>query len=167
MSNESDEPDKFSDTPFHLTKPRDVPSLLKDPLNKMTRDERRYLLGVSGAGIAMVKANLVPKEITTLGIKIGDINRTYLLWCVAIVVSYFLIAFFLYALSDVIEWRVRYQEATTILRQTVNGNDQTFRKEKAIIRSSVSPIAWLRLLFDVLFPIVIAVIAVIILLQAA
>jgi hypothetical protein len=55
------------------------PVLIKDPLSEVTRKERKTFLGVSVLAIALVQANLIPKEITALGVKIEDVDEHALL----------------------------------------------------------------------------------------
>ncbi len=74
--------------------------LVDDPLNQVTRTERRNLLGVSALGIVIVKTGLLPTQISALGIQFSQTDRVALLHSIAIVDIYFLIAFLLYAVSD-------------------------------------------------------------------
>ena len=73
---------------------------LSDPLKEETRKARLYLLGLSTVGIAIVKTGLVPREITTLGIKFGEADPQVLLDILALVILYFLVAFAVYGVSD-------------------------------------------------------------------
>jgi hypothetical protein len=80
--------------------------LVRDPLSAVTRKERLYLLAVSMIGIAMVRTGLVPSKIATFGIELDKPNRSALLFLLALVTIYFLVAFILYAASD---WTARYE----------------------------------------------------------
>jgi hypothetical protein len=73
---------------------------LRDPLSDVTRKERSYLLGISIAGIVMVRTNLVPSRITALGITFEETDRKILIFLVGLVAAYFLVAFVLYAIAD-------------------------------------------------------------------
>lgn len=90
--------------------------LLKDPLSEVTRKERRTLLGVSAIGILMVETGLVPTKISALGIEFSLAERAALLKALAAVVIYFLAAFFLYAGSDFLAWRLSLYSAVSELR---------------------------------------------------
>lgn len=90
---------------------RPIEILLQDPLREITRKERRSLLGVSIVSIAIVKTGLVPKEITALGIKFSETDKSGLLLILAAVVLYFFAAFVLYAVSDLLAWRWTYEFA--------------------------------------------------------
>lgn len=83
--------------------------LVRDPLTPVTRKERLYLLAVSLTGIAMVRTGLVPSKIATFGIELDKPNRSALLFLLALVAIYFLVAFILYAASD---WNARYEALT-------------------------------------------------------
>lgn len=80
--------------------------LLKDPLSEETRKERRNLLGVSTLGIVMVKSGLIPSKISALGIEFSQADQTVLLYALAVITIYFLLAFIFYALSDFMNYRV-------------------------------------------------------------
>lgn len=71
-----------------------------DPLREITREERRALLGVSTASILIAKTGLVPSEIQNLGIKFTPAEQSGLLLGLAVVVTYFLIVFIVYAMTD-------------------------------------------------------------------
>jgi len=84
---------------------------LRDPLSKVTRSERRTLLGASAIGIVMKAAGLVPTRISALGIEFSQTDQRALLRAFAAIISYFLIAFLVYAASDFLAWRMSSQEA--------------------------------------------------------
>ena len=71
-----------------------------DPLREVTRKERRALLGVSTATIAITRLGLVPSEIGNLGIKLTSTKQSSLLLLLGGVVVYFLVVFVLYAITD-------------------------------------------------------------------
>lgn len=81
---------------------------LSDPLKEITRKERRYLLGVSVLGIAIVKAGIVPTKLTTFGVEFEKVNQQWLLLVLGFVILYFLIAFIIYSTSDFIVWRLTF-----------------------------------------------------------
>ena len=73
---------------------------VRDPLTPVTRKERLYLLAVSMIGIAIVQTGLVPSKIATFGIELDKPDRSALLFLLALVTAYFLVAFIVYAASD-------------------------------------------------------------------
>jgi hypothetical protein len=75
--------------------------LLKDPLSDTVRRERRGLLAVSLIAIAVVKGHLVPAKLVMADIELSLDNQQFLLWLLTLVVVYFLIAFPLYAFSEI------------------------------------------------------------------
>jgi hypothetical protein len=79
--------------------------LLVDPLSEVARKERLYLLGVSTVSVTIVLTRLVPTEIRALGITFERADRESLLFILALVVGYFLVAFMIYAASDFLAWR--------------------------------------------------------------
>jgi hypothetical protein len=84
---------------------------LRDPLSDVTRTERRNLLGVSAIGIVIAKSALVPSKITALGIEFDPSDQRALLKMLAAIVFYFLLAFVIYAISDLVEWRTSFHKA--------------------------------------------------------
>jgi len=80
----------------------------RDPLSETTRRERRALLGTGIIGIAIVKTGIVPTQISAIGVTFSQTDQKYLFYILAAVVSYFLIAFLIYALADFIAWRIAY-----------------------------------------------------------
>ena len=165
---------------------------LGDPLSDVTRKERLYLLGASTVGVTIVFTGLVPSEIRALGITFARADRRSLLFILALVVAYFLVAFIIYAASDFLAWRRRLQDAT--LDRMVQRELQQFlarhreesetfdererqarleirqhMEEELIIRSRVrlrftGPVSFLRGLFEFGLPVIYGLIAVVVLL---
>ena len=67
-------------------------SRLIDPLNEVTRKERRALLGTSLLTLAIVWGNLVPKEIKALDIKIEASEEAGLFLSLSVALLYFILA---------------------------------------------------------------------------
>lgn len=86
--------------PLTVAEPTAAEIRVRDPLTPVTRKERLYLLAVSMIGIAMVRTGLVPSKIATFGIELDRPNRSALLFLLALVTIYFLVAFLIYAASD-------------------------------------------------------------------
>ena len=84
---------------------------LRDPLTETTRKERRALLGASAVGIVIVKSGLVPSKINALGIEFTRTDQRALILAIGAIVTYFLVAFAIYAASDFTAWRVAFHNA--------------------------------------------------------
>ena len=77
-----------------------------DPLSEVTRRERKFLLATSSAGLAVVLLRAVPKGIPSIGLdELTGATQRGILWAIAIVVFYALVAFIVYAWSDFVIWR--------------------------------------------------------------
>lgn len=90
---------------------------LKDPLSANTRAERKLLLISSVASIFIAKTGLVPTKVSALGIELQNTNQAAFLVITALVVAYFLVAFFLYGLTDLIAWRIEYKASARQLHR--------------------------------------------------
>ena len=132
---------------------------VSDPLSKVTRTERRVLLGVSAIGIAIVKTGLVPSKIAALGIEFEQADKRALLRIIGFVVLYFLVAFALYAASDYFAWRYRY---TTAGMRDYNGKESNYT---SVLARQVSAriVVLVRLLFEFVLPLIIGVYAIVLL----
>ncbi|MGO9568039.1 MAG: hypothetical protein ACLP5H_10895 [Desulfomonilaceae bacterium] len=84
----------------------DPQHLLQDALRELTRKERRNLLGVATTGIVAVVMELRPTAISALGISFDAAQYMRLLSVWGWIVVYFLAAFVIYAVSDVLSRRV-------------------------------------------------------------
>jgi len=107
---------------------------LTNPLSEETRKERVYLLGTSAIGITIVFIGLIPTEVATLGIKFAEADRKSLLIIFALVVSYFLVAFGSYALSDFLLWREAERDSSLreqrrLLKRTSSEIEQEIEQE--------------------------------------
>jgi len=161
---------------------------LRDPLSTETRTERRTLLGASAIGIVIVKTGLIPSKISALGIEFTQTDQRSLLLAIAAIVSYFLVAFLIYATSDFLAWRSLYQEAHTqksldakkryeqgmrmdIVDQdrelTIEEHDiQKFFKSRHVILRLSSPMSLIRAMFEFVVPILVGVYSIILLVRA-
>jgi heme/copper-type cytochrome/quinol oxidase subunit 2 len=126
---------------------------VSDPLSKVTRSERRVLLGVSALGIAIVKTGLVPSKIAALGIEFEQADKRALLIIMGVVILYFLIAFALYATSDYFAWRYRYSESLHAYRT----NDESAAERAMTGTRKPMPIVVLRLLFEFILPVAVGI----------
>jgi hypothetical protein len=160
-----------------LKRPSEI--LLGDPLSRVARSERRTLLGASAAGIVIAKSGLVPSKITALGIEFDQADQSIILKMLAWVIIYFLAAFLIYALSDLLAWRVAFSDAIIALRkdyyslnpeqrevrQNVDHHLQEEIRARMVWQRFSNPVSLLRAVFEFLVPVVIAMCAVIVLLK--
>jgi hypothetical protein len=157
---------------------------VSDPLSKVTRTERRSLLGISMIGITLVKTGLVPSKIAALGIEFTQTDQTSLLWIIALVTCYFLIAFTIYAASDFVTWRIAFLSSMKTIRSNIKAwKEEADLKdehlEAAVIYSKNAkpkssdriifqlsgPLSIMRALFEFLLPIMVGLYAIYILLR--
>ena len=122
-------------------------ALLKDPLSQETRKERRSLLAVSALGLIIVKAGLVPTRIAALGIEFSQADRTTLLWSLALITIYFLVAFLFYALADYSSYRIdtyilelRYHQRRKELLEVINDGLRSENEELRITKEGLEQV---------------------------
>ena len=153
--------------------------LLKDPLSKEARLERRNLLAASAIGIVMVKGGLVPIRISALGLEFDHADQQSLLRALAAVVLYFLLAFLVYAGSYFLLWRIAFGNAINAaiynsrLPKTEEVNavkpdptDEKFRHMETLLHRIPKPMSALRAAFEFALPILLGLYGVITLLRA-
>jgi len=80
-------------------------------LGKVTRAERRILLGVAMLAIAVGHTGLIPSKIAALGIEFEHADQRALLVILAVIVTYFTVAFAIYATADFLAWRAAHDDA--------------------------------------------------------
>lgn len=106
---------------------------VRDPLSKVTRTERRYLLAMSIIGITLVKTGLVPSKISALGIEFGAADQKSMLGIFGLVILYFLVAFIIYAAADFVTWRLSHaaaiREGWLPRPKKTDETDNEYRKE--------------------------------------
>jgi hypothetical protein len=148
---------------------------VKDPLSEVTRKERRSLLAVSLVALVIVKVGLLPEEITTLGIKFAAHDKGRLIILFVFIISFYLAAFMIYALSDFIAWRLAFiAERKKIFKES----RETLIKESVVLEKdlqiSILENKWdsvstttsrIRAIFEFVVPIAIAIYSIIILLN--
>ncbi len=152
-----------------------------DPLSEVSRRTRKYLLAVSGLGIAIVKVGIIPSKIAALGIALDNSNQDAFIITVTALVTYFILAFTIYAWSDFVAWRTDVQRfyarnTERIFKAMEPGNlkaKSTFSKEIDEARSGVRfwngiafPTSIVRSVFEFIFPLVVSAYAVYVLLKA-
>jgi hypothetical protein len=84
---------------------------VRDPLSEVTRAERKTLLGISAIAIVIARSGFVPSKISALGINFDRADQRALLSALSLIVLYFIVAFAIYATSDLVAWRVAYHHA--------------------------------------------------------
>ena len=147
---------------------------LRDPLTPVARAERRSLLASSTVGLVIAWVGLVPQRIATFGIEFSRTDRETLLNLVAAVIVYYLVAFCVYAFSDLAAWRVAYGYAVreSIRRRRSETEDEKYariaaeqqdppRRGFALWYNLSKRISMMRAIFDFGLPIVVAVVAVV------
>lgn len=73
---------------------------IEDGMRPSTRAARRNLLLVSVVTYLLVKGQLIPSEITFLGLKIGDLQEKVLLQTLLALLVYYFLKFYLYMWID-------------------------------------------------------------------
>ena len=159
---------------------------LHDSLSDVTRKERRFLLGTSLLGIAIVKTGLIPSKIPSLGIVFEGGNQRLLLIIIFSVILYFFIAFIIYGISDFLAWwlvikggeikkRVEQYEAEIrgwdipLEKIAPNTNDAQIDNYKRELLKKVkfhfklvTPISFFRVFFDYVIPFLVGLYALIV-----
>jgi hypothetical protein len=157
---------------------------VRDPLSEVTRNERRFLLGASIIAITIVRTGLVPSRISALGIEFSQTDQKSLLLVLALVTSYFVVAFALYATSDFIAWRLAFlasirelveQERKRRVEPATQSHRPRLERAEGYYRRSVKgfryvsiisgPTSFLRALFEFVLPLVVGVYAAVLLLK--
>lgn len=146
--------------------------LVSDALNETTRKERRNLLATSLIGIIMVKTRFLPSKISALGLEFTSADQSTIILIMAIITTYFIIAFIIYSISDILSWLLKYQLVTTkperdksnpqqimTLANTLISNNDNIVDEIDISKygrklSILSkPVSLIRISFDIILPI--------------
>lgn len=100
---------------------------LQDPLSEVTRNERKVLLGISAIGIVIAHSGLVPSKISALGVDFDHADQTALLQMLSAIVMYFLVAFIIYASSDLVTWRFLFHDS---IREAIEAERRTFESRE-------------------------------------
>jgi len=150
---------------------------LSDPLNLVTRKERKLLLVSSILGITVVKTGFIPTKISALGIDFAKTDQNSLLLVLGSIILYFLIAFVIYGTSDFLMWRLTYSR---VLQDAMLDKLEKEVRKTPIIEMSgyiakyiegglisrillflVQIVPWLRAIFEFLLPILLGLYAII------
>src|SRR5437870_4648464 len=118
----------------------DPSTFLSDLLSDVSRRERRNVLIASTVGTLMAHVGLVPTQISALGIAFPAPAQSSLLVLMAIVVAYFVAAFFIYGWADFLIWRKRRHDYVVSLK--IADDNWTMDDEMELDRLNVPSIAW-------------------------
>jgi len=124
-----------------------------DPLSDVTRRDRKALLAACIVGLAISAGGLVPEKIETFGITVSAQQEESLLYILAGVIAYFLVAFAVYSWSDLkhrdtiaakhrARLRPMIEELTSDYRKTQN---QPIKPDPDEVSRTLSDPAFLRL----------------------
>ena len=111
---------------------------VQDPLSEVTRAERKSLLGVSAIGIVIARSGLVPARISALGIEFDRTDQRALLGMLAAVVAYFLVAFVVYGISDLVAWRLAFRNAIMDSQRQYDGQSPEQRESEDRLRNRLA-----------------------------
>lgn len=150
--------------------------ILSDPLSEVSRKERRNLMAASITYIVVMKLGLVPSKISALGIDLSAPAQDAFLGIFSLIVVYFLCAFSLYAIADLMVWKKRYEEYfdrddvadivnSNALKEDRSGRDNLHALGRHLTRLGrmykyPSLVSIIRLAFEFLLPIMIGVYAI-------
>lgn len=82
---------------------------LVDPLSDVTRRERTFLLTLSAILYAIAIGDLVPTKIQALGIELAPSRRVNILWMLAAIELFLLVAFLVYSGVDIEAWEADFR----------------------------------------------------------
>lgn len=149
------------------------------PLHESTLRKKRNLMLFSLLGISMWYANIVPTEISTLGLKASEIEPVKLLTILAVVQIYFYLAFTLSLISDLKRLSICFdastikaslEEAYEELDALADHNDESssllldrwldsYKKSNSTTKDS-KLVGYLNVIMDGLFPFALGIIGI-------
>lgn len=147
--------------------PRDY---LADPLSPISRAERRNLLLAATLAILVAHVNLVPTQISALGLAFAPPAQTAFLVITVFVVFYFIAAFAMYAVADLFVWRKRFYDYLAAVER--ESKDWTLQDqiEHDEIHANLPTIDWyyewsprvanVRMLFEFVLPLLVGAYAI-------
>ena len=130
--------------------------ILAEPIREATRKERRNLLLVSFINLAIAEAQLVPKEISALGIDLERTDQSNILILLAAVTIYFLVVFIVYAASDSLAWRQKYMLAIRDHGPYISEESYHNRAIALLDKYLLFPVSLTRGFVEFILPIIIA-----------
>ena len=97
----------------------------QDPWTDETRKIRQNLLLLAAVGLTMAAGGIFPKEITALGLKVGDIDRRALIIILASILGYLTTTYSLHIYSDFMH--AYWSEGFTF--KTIEPEDEDIEKD--------------------------------------
>ena len=147
--------------------PRDY---LADPLSPIARAERRNLLLAATLAILVAHVNLVPTQISALGLSFAPPAQTAFLAITVFVVLYFVVAFGMYAVADLFVWRKRYYDYLAAMERESKDWTLEDQIEHDEIHANLPTIDWyyewsprvanVRMLFEFVLPLLVGAYAI-------
>jgi len=142
---------------------------LGNSLSEETLKARKWLIAASIVSLSCSIGGFIPQKVSSLGIEFTVEQQGYFLYALKGVVIYHLCSFGLYMVSDAITFFQRAVEYDFYRRyknlveeieyQENNGIEAYSSKKKLFWLQASSPIIVLRLMFDTLIPVFVAVFA--------
>ena len=139
---------------------------LREPLNETTRKVRRNLMAASVIGVVLTKVGLVPSKISAFGVEFTSANQQALMTLLAAAIGYFAISFLVYVYSELTAWQIvltskeleDFKEASknSGARMFGTAEDDKFRDHIKHIHFKSKPTFYLRLMVELLIPLVFA-----------
>ncbi|EJG0969900.1 TPA: hypothetical protein ACMDQ5_004438 [Vibrio parahaemolyticus] len=143
---------------------------LREPLNETTRKARRNLLAASVLGIVTAKVGLVPTKVSAFGVEFSSSNIEALMTLLALSITYFLITFIVYIISELQGWQLLIvsKELSELKEKKISTSNVIFETKSSKIEaefqdrmyavySRTKPVFYSRLFVEVLVPFVIAI----------
>lgn len=129
---------------------------IQNALAPETQFSRKALLTAAFIGVAVAKVGIVPTKISALGLEFEKIQQKGFVLLIAILSAYFLIQFFVYAMSDFLVWKRSKKQIEVKLWHA--GMQPCFNSIAKIYHLSnfSSIFSWLRCIVDFLLPVVAA-----------
>jgi len=146
---------------------------VEEVLQEVTKKKRKSLLGFCLILVATIKGGVVPTKIPALGIELTLTNQNSILVLIGLIVAYFLFGFILYSISDYVAWRVKFlssvseyfYEKDEISGDLAQGKIVAPGHDDSKIEIYIKPVGNIRLIFDILLPIVIGLYSITVLIQ--
>jgi hypothetical protein len=135
-----------------------IVELTRDPLSETTRKERKGLLGVSVLAVIIGRLGIIPEKISALGVNFSIADKGDFLHILAAIVFYFLVAFILYAWSDILKFRLLLHNIRTEGEPrpgTIGFREDKVREGAMSFVTPVTRSYRLRIIFEMLVPVLI------------
>jgi len=140
--------------------------ILGDPLSDISRKIRRNLLAASMIGAFVSWTEFIPTKVESLGIDLTQLNQSYFLVLLGVVITYFLLAFLMYGIADFLIWREKYNEHLVNIETEILGLDMRDEPHPDDPMDRVPNISWvyrwskpvaiLRVVFEYVLPVIFA-----------